>query len=102
LQRTGFRPAAVQRFERTDSVEANNGSLEGRVKRVVFLGDRVEYHLETLVGPLYAVDSDFDKLVPQGSAVGIMFRLSGVSLLPPSSPEPQSPVRGTAGPDAGV
>jgi len=58
------------------------GGLPGLIKRATFLGDRMEYHVETEIGVLFATNADFENAVAPGAAVQVEFKPSGVAVLP--------------------
>jgi iron(III) transport system ATP-binding protein len=61
---------------------AGAGGLPGLIKRATFLGDRLEYHIETEIGLLFAANSDFEKTAAPGDAVHVVFKSDGVAVLP--------------------
>jgi iron(III) transport system ATP-binding protein len=66
------------------SLSAGGGAiLMGEVRHAAYLGDHVEYEVETPVGRLFVVDGGTDRLVPAGTAVGITLKDRGLALLPP-------------------
>jgi len=56
--------------------------LAGRVTRALFLGDHMEYNIETAVGSLFVLGSDVDRPWPVGAEVQISFRQSGLAVIP--------------------
>ncbi|MCY4489526.1 MAG: ABC transporter ATP-binding protein [Deltaproteobacteria bacterium] len=55
--------------------------LTGTVSKSTYLGNHVEYTLDTEIGEIFVADYQFDRLVPAGSTVRIGFRDRGVTLL---------------------
>ena len=78
---------AVRAEAVTISVDASEPGLPGRIKRATFLGDHMEYHIETEVGLLFAADFDLDRAVSAGDAVSVGFKTNGVAVLPDSRRE---------------
>jgi iron(III) transport system ATP-binding protein len=72
-----IRPEAVIVSAGTDA----NG-LAGQVKRATFLGDRIEYHIDTKVGALFATSVDFDRAFRADDVVTVRFNPNGVAVLP--------------------
>jgi iron(III) transport system ATP-binding protein len=72
-----IRPEAVIVSAGTDA----NG-LAGQVKRATFLGDRIEYHIDTKVGALFATSTDFDRAFRADDVVTVRFNPNGVAVLP--------------------
>ncbi|MBI3454309.1 MAG: ABC transporter ATP-binding protein [Candidatus Rokubacteria bacterium] len=72
------RPEAVR-------LRKDGGGLPGRVVTAFYVGAGADYGVETEVGLVTAVDPDpRGELVPEGSAVGLVFLEHGLYLLPPS------------------
>jgi iron(III) transport system ATP-binding protein len=58
-----------------------DGTLPGRVLSAAYLGDHMEYEIETALGRLFAIASESDEPLPQGSAVALEFRARGLALI---------------------
>ncbi|WP_182086271.1 ABC transporter ATP-binding protein [Aureimonas sp. ME7] len=58
------------------------GTLEGRVTSAAYLGDHIEYEVETAVGRLFIVDPAVEKVRSVSSDVGISLHDRGVALIP--------------------
>jgi iron(III) transport system ATP-binding protein len=71
-----IRPNAM--FVRDPGVDA----LDGRVLSAAYLGDHIEYEIETSVGRLFIVDPAIETVRPIASAVGIGLHDRGVAVLP--------------------
>ena len=74
--RLAIRPNAV--FLR----EADSAGLGGRVLSAAYLGDHVEYEIETEAGTLYVVDPAVERVRPVGTAVGLDLHDRGVAVIP--------------------
>lgn len=53
----------------------------GRIKSKAYLGDHLEYEVETAEGPLFVVDADVDKHLEAGADVGITLHNRGVAVI---------------------
>ena len=58
-----------------------SAGLDGRVVRASWLGDHVEYGLESELGPLFALDHSGRPALAPGTAVTIGFADRGLALL---------------------
>ncbi|WP_062014546.1 ABC transporter ATP-binding protein [Aureimonas sp. AU4] len=58
------------------------GTLSGRVASAAYLGDHIEYEVETAVGRLFIVDAAIERVRPVASDVGIGLIERGVALIP--------------------
>lgn len=63
------------------TVKPGDGPLHGRVRSSAYLGDHVEYEIESALGDLFAVDVQSETLLAPGTAVTLDFRLSGLALI---------------------
>ena len=59
----------------------NQGALTGRVLSAAYLGDHMEYEVETPLGRLFAIDAESERALPQGSVVSLEFRPRGLALI---------------------
>jgi len=57
--------------------------LQGKVSKLAYLGDHVEYTVATPIGVLFVTSAVTDAPFPPGSAVGIAFAERGISLIRP-------------------
>ena len=55
--------------------------LTGTVTQSTYVGNHVEYTLETGLGEIFVADYQYDALIPAGTRVRIAFRDRGVTLL---------------------
>ena len=62
-------------------LRAGDGPLAGRVLSAAYLGDHMEYEIETALGRLFAIDTDSETPHPQGSQVALEFRPRGLALI---------------------
>ncbi|WP_210494089.1 ABC transporter ATP-binding protein [Microvirga antarctica] len=72
------RPEAIS-IEESGTPE---NSLPGRIQHSVFLGDRVEYAIETEIGRLFVVDFRTERFLEAGAEVRIGIRQLGAAILP--------------------
>ena len=70
------RPEAVA----LEASEEDSG-LTGTVTKSTYVGNHVEYTLDTALGEIFVADYQFDALISAGSRVRIAFRDRGVTLL---------------------
>ena len=59
----------------------SDAPFPGRVLSSAYLGDHVEYEIETASGPLFVLDSDGETPLPAGTSVAIGFRPRGLALI---------------------
>ncbi len=64
------------------TVAAGGGPLAGRVLSSAYLGDHVEYEIESPAGRLFAVDTQDGDPLPSGAAVKVGFNPRGLALIP--------------------
>ncbi|WP_294641347.1 ABC transporter ATP-binding protein [uncultured Aureimonas sp.] len=62
--------------------EPGPGRLDGRVASAAYLGDHIEYEVETAHGRLFVVDTAIETVRPVSSDVGIGLHERGVALIP--------------------
>ena len=55
--------------------------LAGRILHSAYLGDHVEYEVETAVGTLFIVDDAVDRILPATSEATLGFRNRGIALI---------------------
>ena len=53
----------------------------GRIATSAYLGDHLEYEIETEIGPLFAVDAEGDAPLSPGTPVALGFRPRGLALI---------------------
>jgi iron(III) transport system ATP-binding protein len=59
--------------------EGRGEGLSGRVLHSAYLGDHVEYEVETDVGTLFIVDHDVDRILPAASDATLGFKTRGIA-----------------------
>ena len=74
-----IRPQAI-RLNRT----VNKDEISATILKSSYLGDHIEYTLESTLGELFVIDNQMEKQFESGSAVSITFRTSGLSMIPES------------------
>src|SRR5688572_21359890 len=87
----GMSPGAATlavRPNRLRVTPAGEGLLPGELKRVAYLGSRVEYVVATPWGELLVFDDAARRLLPRGAAVGIAFDPDAVIVLPRTAAAP--------------
>jgi iron(III) transport system ATP-binding protein len=57
------------------------GGIAGRVVSAAYLGDHMEYEIETPLGRLFAIAAEGDEPLSQGSPVALDFRERGLALI---------------------
>ncbi|WP_342234491.1 ABC transporter ATP-binding protein [Inquilinus sp. OTU3971] len=85
LPRHGLQPGPARLAIRPTAVElapAGADGLPGRVVHTAYLGDHVEYEVETGIGRLFVVDPAIERVMPPDSAVAVAFRDRGIALVP--------------------
>ena len=60
----------------------SDNTLPGRIVKMTYVGNHMEYKLETDYGQLFAVSSDVNSDLIDGSSVGVGFERTGPVLLP--------------------
>ena len=60
---------------------AVDGGIEGSVLKATYLGNHVEYTVETAIGELFVIDHEIDAVVPRGSSVNVVLDDRGVNLV---------------------
>ena len=62
----------------------NKDEISATILKSSYLGDHIEYTLESTLGELFVIDNQMEKQFESGSAVSITFRTSGLSMIPES------------------
>ncbi len=77
------RPGAAKLAIRANAIAVapGDGPLTGRIASSAYLGDHVEYEIDTGLGRLFAVDAASDRAVPPGTEVSLAFRDRGLALI---------------------
>ena len=79
----GASPGPAKLAIRANAIRISSGEdgLSGRVVTSAYLGDHVEYEIETPLGRLFAIAADADTPLPQGSPVTLGFGPRGLALI---------------------
>ncbi len=56
--------------------------LSGAVRKMAYLGDRMEYTVETAIGELFVIDSAVARPVPVGATVYLIPARHGIAVVP--------------------
>ncbi|QRI66188.1 ABC transporter ATP-binding protein (plasmid) [Shinella sp. PSBB067] len=78
------RPGAANLAVRPGSVTLTEGrgeGLSGRILHSAYLGDHVEYEVETDVGTLFIVDHAVDRILPAAADATIQFKSRGIAII---------------------
>ena len=62
----------------------NKDEISATILKSSYLGDHIEYTLESTLGILFVIDNQMEKQFESGSAVSITFRTNGLSMIPES------------------
>jgi iron(III) transport system ATP-binding protein len=77
-------PGAASLAVRPGAIALSEGrghGLAGRILHSAYLGDHVEYEVETDVGTLFIVDHAVDRILPVASDATLGFRSRGIALI---------------------
>ncbi len=79
----GIGPGPAKLAVRANAVALTpgEGPLEGRILSAAYLGDHVEYEVDTPVGTLFAIDSDNSEPLAVGTTVALAFRSRGLAII---------------------
>lgn len=58
-----------------------NGAFAGSIRHTAYLGDHVEYEVETASGTLFVVDPAVDRNLPPATSVSIGFHHRGIAII---------------------
>jgi len=78
------RPGAANLAVRPGSMTLTEGrgeGLYGRILHSAYLGDHVEYEVETDVGTLFIVDHAVDRILPAAADATLQFKSRGIALI---------------------
>ena len=78
------RPGTANLAVRPGSVTLTEGrgeGLSGRILHSAYLGDHVEYEVETDVGTLFIVDHAVDRILPAAADATLKFKNRGIALI---------------------
>ncbi|HMQ40977.1 MAG TPA: ABC transporter ATP-binding protein [Paracoccus sp. (in: a-proteobacteria)] len=83
LPARGARPGAARLAVRPGAfrVECEGDGLEGKVATAAYLGDHIEYEIDSPAGRLFVVDDTGTVIIPPGAPVRLQFRGVGVALI---------------------
>ncbi len=62
----------------------NKDEISATILKSSYLGDHIEYTLESTLGELFVIENQMEKQFESGSAVSITFRTIGLSMIPES------------------
>jgi len=57
------------------------GDFAGRIAHSAYLGDHIEYEIETEHGKLFIVDPDVEQALPSQTDVAIHFKARGIAII---------------------
>jgi iron(III) transport system ATP-binding protein len=75
----GIRPQAISL-----NTAVNKDEIAATIIKASYLGDHIEYTLESSLGELFVIDNQMEKQFDSGSTVSLTFRARGLSLIPES------------------
>jgi iron(III) transport system ATP-binding protein len=84
VPRRNARPGAAQLAVRPNSVTlepAAKADFAGRITQAAYLGDHIEYEVETSDGALFVVDPSVERPIPTSTDVAIGFRQRGIAII---------------------
>ena len=61
--------------------EGHGGGLAGRILHSAYLGDHVEYEVETDVGTLFVVDHTVDRILPPATDASVNLKNRGIAII---------------------
>ena len=77
-------PGPAQLAVRPNAIMLSPGTgaaWPGRIKSSAYLGDHVEYEVETDVGNFFVVDHTVDRILPPAADASIQFKNRGIALI---------------------
>lgn len=74
-------PAQLSVRANAITLQEGNGPFGGRIVSSAYLGDHLEYEIETDVGLLFAIDAEGDAPLRPGTPVSLGFRPRGLALI---------------------
>ncbi|MBS1302954.1 ABC transporter ATP-binding protein [Loktanella sp. SALINAS62] len=74
-------PAQLSVRANAITVQEGQGPFAGRIASSAYLGDHLEYEIDTSVGSLFAVDAEGDIPLSPGTSVTLGFRSRGLALI---------------------
>jgi iron(III) transport system ATP-binding protein len=64
------------------ALAAGEGQLPGKVTKAAYLGDHMEYMVETPIGELFVIDRLVTRPIAPDTAIGLTLGDSGVTVVP--------------------
>ncbi len=80
----GARPGAAQLSVRPQFITLHaegQGALQGQVTHSTWLGDHIEYEVNTELGPLFIIDAQMEHQLPLSAPVAVDFKPQGIALI---------------------
>ncbi len=80
----GARPGAAQLSVRPQFITLHaegQGALQGKVTHSTWLGDHIEYEVNTELGPLFIIDAQMEQQLPLSAPVAVDFKPQGIALI---------------------
>jgi iron(III) transport system ATP-binding protein len=74
-------PARLSVRANAITVQAGTGPFSGKIASSAYLGDHLEYEIDTDIGPLFAIDAEGDTPLAPGTPVALGFRRRGLALI---------------------
>lgn len=74
-------PAQLSVRANAITVQQGQGPFTGKIASSAYLGDHLEYEIETSIGAFFAVDSEGDVPLSPGTPVALGFRSRGLALI---------------------
>ncbi|WP_437612410.1 ABC transporter ATP-binding protein [Erwinia sp. V71] len=84
VQGAGARPGNAQLSVRPQFITLHGegqGALQGKVTHSTWLGDHIEYEVNTELGPLFIIDSLMEQQLPLSASVAVDFKPQGIALI---------------------
>uniref|UniRef100_UPI003A980961 ABC transporter ATP-binding protein n=1 Tax=Roseibium sp. TaxID=1936156 RepID=UPI003A980961 len=75
-------PARLSLRSNALKVKTSGEGVAGTVASAAYLGDHIEYEIDSSIGRIFVVDDESDTLLATGSAVCLEVRTRGVALIP--------------------
>ncbi len=84
MQSRGARTGPARLAVRPNAIQLEKAAatpLAGRIRSAAYLGDHVEYEVETAFGPLFVVDVAVERTLPPATEVSIRLQNRGLALI---------------------
>jgi iron(III) transport system ATP-binding protein len=78
------KPGAAKLAVRPNSVSvepASDAEFAGRITHAAYLGDHIEYEVETAEGALFVIDQSIERPIPPSTTVAIGFKQRGLAII---------------------